>query len=652
MLAVVGEQSVGAANASAANGRVLRVASAEEIRHARNSARLPESWLNTAQERVAAAATEVLLIDAERLADGVHVIVYLLGEPTAELGPVAVALSDAKTRVRFERWESAAGEPHQPLPPQETAIAEISKRERWKLESNSSLLREVLADREPLTQRTARMLEIHGIYRQRKSAVEQKRMMLRIRSPLGQFSVRQLGGLLDLVQSFQGSVRLTDRQGIQLHDVPLDRVGEVQHRLKELWLSTFSACGDGVRSIVTCPVPRRRGTPQFVAHQLARELTKLLVPDRRQHDALLDSRDAADESIEDPLFGPQLLPHKLKVGLAAIGENCFDLLSNDIAILVGEQGTACWTIGGWRTEPRLDEIGGGEMPVSAVPQVVQEILRWYRDAGNRSDRRRGRLRHAVMDQSAASLNDHVRRSVAGACGLLGVDRFLPRTRADHLGWTQQDDGRWALGIHVLSGRLEAASAVSRWLRAETADYSLRVTPQQNLLLVNVPPDGREALDRQLQASGVMAAEPLSIWRRGAVSCPALPTCSLAVGEAERIVPSWLDSLESEHDVESGPRNESQSAALSWAVAGCENGCSRPWSRDVGVIARDSSTFEVWVGGGDGETAFLWRDSLTESQVVSALSALYNQYLKRSRDGESLSAYCHRIGAAALRRDCK
>ncbi len=39
------------------------------------------------------------------------------------------------------------------------------------------------------------------------------------------------------------------------------------------------------------------------------------------------------------------------------------------------------------------------------------------------------------------------------------------------------------------------------------------------------------------------AEELTLARRYSISCPALPTCGLAVTESERIMPEVMDSIE-------------------------------------------------------------------------------------------------------------
>jgi sulfite reductase beta subunit-like hemoprotein len=64
---------------------------------------------------------------------------------------------------------------------------------------------------------------------------------------------------------------------------------------------------------------------------------------------------------------------------------------------------------------------------------------------------------------------------------------------------------------------------------------LRLTPSQNILLVNVKPADREA-SPVLAEHGVPVENQASVIRRASMACPALPTCGLALAESERVMP--------------------------------------------------------------------------------------------------------------------
>ena len=66
-----------------------------------------------------------------------------------------------------------------------------------------------------------------------------------------------------------------------------------------------------------------------------------------------------------------------------------------------------------------------------------------------------------------------------------------------------------------------------------------VTPQQDLILSNVAPADRAAIEAVLREYGVALAERFSPVRRWALACPALPSCGLALTEAERVLDPFL-----------------------------------------------------------------------------------------------------------------
>jgi sulfite reductase beta subunit-like hemoprotein len=99
---------------------------------------------------------------------------------------------------------------------------------------------------------------------------------------------------------------------------------------------------------------------------------------------------------------------------------------------------------------------------------------------------------------------------------------------------------------------------------------VRLTPSQNVLLVNIRPDHRSEVDRIFAEHGLSNANGVSATRLASMSCPALPTCGLALAESERIMPDTVSRLEALLD-EVGLAGEE----IIVRMTGCPNGCSRP-----------------------------------------------------------------------------
>src|SRR5690606_8278554 len=144
---------------------------------------------------------------------------------------------------------------------------------------------------------------------------------------------------------------------------------------------------------------------------------------------------------------------------------------------------------------------------------------------------------------------------------------------DHLGWHEQGDGRWFRGVWVENGRiidregLQLRTAIREVVSRLGVDVHL--TTQQNLLLVNIQPEDRAAIDDILRGHGVLAPEDLTEARRWAMACPAIPTCPLAVAESERVLPAVIDELEV-----ALARIGLADETLTVRMTGCPNGCAR------------------------------------------------------------------------------
>src|SRR5262249_26975345 len=117
----------------------------------------------------------------------------------------------------------------------------------------------------------------------------------------------------------------------------------------------------------------------------------------------------------------------------------------------------------------------------------------------------------------------------------------------HLGWHPQGDGQWFYGLSVENGRVkdEGGLRLRSGLRAivERFQPELRLTPAQDILLCGLDGAALPVLERMLDEFGIPRPEQRSNVRKLSLACPAIPTCGLAISEAERALPGILDELE-------------------------------------------------------------------------------------------------------------
>jgi sulfite reductase (NADPH) hemoprotein beta-component len=147
---------------------------------------------------------------------------------------------------------------------------------------------------------------------------------------------------------------------------------------------------------------------------------------------------------------------------------------------------------------------------------------------------------------------------------------------------------------------------------------------------------QHALDAENRAPTAIA--------RSAVACVALPTCALAMAEAERYLPGFLGALEPLLD-----KHGLREAPILLRVSGCPNGCSRPYLAEIALVGRAPGRYNLFVGGDHRGMRMntLIRDNVTEPQILEALDPLLARYAAEREPEERFGDFLHRAGLVAL-----
>ena len=516
------------------------------------------------------------------------------------------------------------------------------------------------------------LVKFHGSYEQfdrdtataRKQRGEDKewQFMVRVRPTGGAMTADQYLVLDALADRYSnGTLRITTRASMQFHGVLRENlkatIAEVNHAL----LTTMAACGDVVRQVMASPAPVRDAAHARVLAD-ARMLAATLMPrTRAYHEIFLDEeRVAGSGEEEEPLYGAAYLPRKFKIGIAHLdengGDNSVDVLSNDLGfIAVFEQGAlqgyqVCIGGGQGMTHNRADTYPRLATPIAFVGpddllRAAEAVIRYQRDNGDRSDRRRARLKYVVDDRGV----DAVREELAAYWGgPLPAPRDLPRLEMPELlGWHPQGDGLWWLGVPVPSGRIQDTpdAALRTALREIVQHHGADpvFTPQQDVLLTNLPEDAHAHVEAVLRAHGVTLAEDLSPLARWALACPALPTCGLALTEAERVRAPLVAQIEA-----ALARHGLGGERVSLRITGCPNGCARPYSGDIGLVGRVPGKFAVFIGGDFEGTRLSYKflERVPEDGIGAALEPLFAAFAAGRRPGEGFGDFAHRLGPDA------
>lgn len=516
------------------------------------------------------------------------------------------------------------------------------------------------------------LLKSHGSYQQddrdqrqaRKKASQERawQFMVRTRAPGGRMTAVQYLLADDLATSYGNStLRITTRQGLQFHGVGKSRLKPLIKALNERLVTTYAACGDVARNIMACPVADLLPGHNYSLQAVAQQINDRFIPESTAYYELwLDGeRILADgkrvkvtPKREESFYGPTYLPRKHKMAIGLPHDNCVDLFTHDLAleaVVDGETlrgfnllagGGLGSTHGKAETFPRLaDQIGF--LPPAQALAVIEAASAIYRDEGDRTNRKHARLKYVLEDRGVAWFREELARRLGWALDApVEVGVYAAH---DHLGWQQQTNGNWLVGIWVASGRVkdEGAQQVRTGLRAivELTGAEVRLTAQQNIVLAHIAPAHRAEVEALIATYGLATAEGeagLTTVRRHAMACPAQPTCGLAVAEAERYLPTLLGELEA-HDF----GNERVNLRLS----GCPNSCSRPPTAEIGIIGRSLGTYNVYVGGSPAGTrlARLYQADVKATDLSGLLSDLLARWQRERVPGEPFGDWATRSG---------
>ncbi|MCQ8242394.1 NADPH-dependent assimilatory sulfite reductase hemoprotein subunit [Rhizosaccharibacter radicis] len=511
------------------------------------------------------------------------------------------------------------------------------------------------------------LLKFHGSYEQfdRDTATARKQrklekeyqFMVRVRMPGGMLTAEQYLALDRLADDrANGTLRITTRQGIQFHGILKGDLKPAIAAVNHTLLTTLCACGDVVRNLMTTSAPRRDAKHERLRAD-ARMLSEALLPrSRAYHEIFLDEEPVGVEE-DEPLYGPTYLPRKFKIGLAVPEDNSADVLTNDLGFVAVFEGDRLLgynvAVGGGlgMTHNRPSTFPRMASPICFVGPdellaITEAVIRLQRDHGDRGDRKRARLKYVVADRGL----DWVAETLATYYGrpLAAPVPTAPLHIPELLGWHEQGDGLWWLGVPVPSGRIGDTETVRLRTALREAVRRFRIdpvmTPQQDVLLSNVRPEDREALDGLLAAHGVVPASALSTFSRFALACPALPTCGLALTEAERVrepIVSGIESILRRHGL--------QDERISLRITGCPNGCARSYAGDIGLVGRVPGHYAIYVGGDfDGHRlSFKLLERVPEARLPDAFAPVVDAFARERGQGEGFGDFCSRLGRDAL-----
>ena len=568
--------------------------------------------------------------------------------------------------------------------------AKVSKVEGIKERSNylrEPLASELLEDTTHFTDAAVQILKFHGSYQQdnrdnrAKGQEKDYQMMLRTRSP-GGFIPAQLYLTLDSLSDRygNGTLRVTTRQGFQLHGILKKNLKATLGEIIRSMGSTLAACGDVNRNVTAPPAPYKNRPEYGYAWEYANNIADLLTPQTgAYYEIWLDgekvisaeeapsvkaSRQKDTNGINkndpiEPIYGQHYMPRKFKIGVTVPGDNSIDIYTNDLGLVVitdanGElQGFNILAGGGLgrthnkeETFPRMaDAIG--YVSKEEVYDLVKAIVATQRDYGDRGDRRHARMKYILEEWGV----EKFRSTVEGYFGQkIAPYQPLPDWKyQDFLGWNEQGDGKLFYGLSVENGRVknEGSFQLKTALKViiERFQLPMRLTANHNIILYEIEPKDQEAVEAILKEQGIITnpaeIDPLT---RYSMACPAWPTCGLAITESERILPSVIERIRTLLNRLGLTKEE-----FVIRMTGCPNGCARPYMAELGFVGSAPNSYQLWLGGTADQTRLArpYLDKMAIDDLEKVLEPIFVYFQQDQQNNETFGEFCHRVNFPAL-----
>lgn len=544
----------------------------------------------------------------------------------------------------------------------------LADNERIKGESN--FLRGTIADdlqddmTGGFTSDNFQLIRFHGMYQQddrdiRPERIKQKleplhNVMLRARLPGGVITPKQWLAIDEFADShtIYGSIRLTTRQTFQFHGVLKPHIKLMHQTLNKIGIDSIATAGDVNRNVLCTSNPEASKVHQE-AYAWAVKISDHLLPRTKAYaEVWLDEEKV--ETTEEPILGNNYLPRKFKTTVVIPPQNDVDVHANDlsfVAIAQGDKligfnvlvgGGLAMTHGDHSTFPRkADDFGF--IPLEHTLAVAEAVVTTQRDWGNRVNRKNAKTKYTLERVGVETF----KREVEKRAGVI----FAPSSeyaftgRGDRFGWVEGVDGNYHLTCFIENGRIldypekTLKTGCREIAKIHTGEF--RMTANQNLVIAQVAPEHKAQIEALAKQHGLMP--DVSKQRTDSMACVSLPTCPLAMAEAERYLPDAVTQIESmlaKHNL--------ADESIIYRITGCPNGCGRAMLAEVGLVGKGPGKYNLHLGGNREGTRIpkMYRENITDTEIMSILDDLIARWAKERTADEAFGDFVIRAEIVA------
>ena len=515
-----------------------------------------------------------------------------------------------------------------------TPVSDLCEQELWKLEQHGldvwdKLLAHANEDKFPDKPDTFRF-RYHGLFN---VAPAQKSFMLRCRIPAGELTSAQLRGLAEIAEEWGGGYAdITTRANFQIREIAPRNMIKCLLKLQEIGLTSRGSGVDNVRNITATPTAGIDKDELIDTRPFAKGL----------HHYILNNRDMYD------------LPRKFNVAFDGGGSVTVVADTNDIGFIAVRVPEGKGVVPGVYFRVELAGITGHQQFATDAGVLVKPdqcvavaaaIIRVFVENGDRTNRKRARLKYVIEKWDLPKYLEEVERKLAFRLPRLPLDQCEPRKAPiehGHIGvFKQAQRGLNYIGVVITVGRMKPKQM--RRIADVAQHYGsgeVRLTVWQNLIIPNVPDAFVETVNKNLVKMGFhYSATRIS---GGLIACTGNTGCQWAATNTKGQAVLLARRLEKKVQLD---------LPINIHLTGCPNSCAQHYMGDIGLLGAKVSQggetvegYHVVLGGGFGEKQAVAREvfwGVPFSELPTLLERVLKVYLAKRDRGESFVEFTRR-----------
>lgn len=483
-------------------------------------------------------------------------------------------------------------------------------------------------------------------------APAQNSFMCRLRIPGGLLSSYQFRGMAEIADKFAGGyVDVTTRANLQFREIGPENGVRLLDGLFRYGVLAKGSGGDNIRNVTASPLSGIDTREITETYDLAVEWQNYILHHRE-------------------LIG---LPRKFNVAFDGGGSISSLEDTNDIGFIacrVPEENATTEVPAGVYFRLTLGGITGHEdfardtgvlCTKEQCSDIAGAICRVFIDTGNRTDRKKARMKYVLDDIGFDKYLELVEEKLGRKLtrfDLSKCEQREPANRYAHVGvHPQKQDGLNYIGVVLPVGRIQSDQV--RGLAKIAEDFGvgeIRLTVWQNLLIPGVSDENLDSAKAAIEALG-LHHEAANV-RAGLVACTGNAGCKFAGADTKAHAMVIANHLESRVQLDH---------PLNIHLTGCHHSCAQHYIGDIGLIACAAENAEgdmvegyhIFIGGGygpdtHGQGSMIGRqlfEAIPATDIPPLIERVLLTYLDRREGTESFAAWARRQDTETIKTEC-